>query len=214
MKACIAVLRALGGLVLVLVLLVACSCGSGVSPSPTLGVPSPTSQAPNAAVASATPAPSAIAVASATTLAGTGRATQAAGVPTPLLSATPSTMKVFVYYTRTTASDIEFVQVERTVAKTQAVGKAAIEELLKGPTPEEKAKGLDNPIPPNARLLSLKIVDGVAYADFDEALEFQVGGSLRTMAIRKMITLTLMQFSTVKEVIISIEGRTEDILQP
>mgnify|MGYP005847417127 CR=1 FL=1 len=131
-------------------------------------------------------------------------------VPSP----TPSMTKVKVYYSRSSATDIEFVPVERTIPKTAAIGRAAIEELLKGPTPEEEAQGLDNPIPSNARLLSLKIVDGVAYADFDEALQFGVGGSVRTMAIRKMITLTLMQFSTVKEVIISIEGRTEDILQP
>lgn len=138
--------------------------------------------------------------------------TTVATIVVPL--STPSVMKVKVYYSRSSATDIEFVPVERTIPKTAAIGRAAIEELLKGPTPEEKAQGLDNPLPSNARLLSLKIVDGVAYADFDEALQFGVGGSVRTMAIRKMITLTLMQFSTVNEVVISIEGRTEDILQP
>jgi len=54
----------------------------------------------------------------------------------------------------------------------------------------------------------------VAKADFDEQLEFQVGGSCRVSAIRAEITQTLKQFSTVKEVVISIDGRTEDILQP
>jgi len=100
------------------------------------------------------------------------------------------------------------------VPRTQAVGRAAIEELLKGPTPEEKAQGLDTSIPEGARLRSLKVVDGVAYADFDEALQFQVGGSVRVMVIRRSITLTLLQFPTVQSVVVSIDGRTEDILQP
>ena len=54
----------------------------------------------------------------------------------------------------------------------------------------------------------------MAYVDFDEQLEFQVGGSCRVSAIRAQIIQTIKQFSTVKDVIISINGRTEDILQP
>ena len=50
--------------------------------------------------------------------------------------------------------------------------------------------------------------------DFDPQLEFQVGGSCRVAAISSQIRQTLMQFPTVKSVIISIDGRTEDILQP
>jgi spore germination protein GerM len=45
-------------------------------------------------------------------------------------------------------------------------------------------------------------------------LEFQVGGSCRVAAIRAQITDTLKQFPPVDEVIISIDDRTEDILQP
>ncbi|PIP22172.1 MAG: hypothetical protein COX38_02115, partial [Candidatus Nealsonbacteria bacterium CG23_combo_of_CG06-09_8_20_14_all_39_25] len=48
----------------------------------------------------------------------------------------------------------------------------------------------------------------------DEQLEFQVGGSCKVSAIRAQITQTLKQFPTVDEVVISINGRTEDILQP
>jgi spore germination protein GerM len=54
----------------------------------------------------------------------------------------------------------------------------------------------------------------VAKVDFDERLGFQVGGSCRVSAIRAQITETLMQFSTVKSVVVSINGRTEDVLQP
>ncbi len=50
--------------------------------------------------------------------------------------------------------------------------------------------------------------------DFDETLEKAVGGSCRVAAIRSQITKTLLQFPSFKKVIISINGRTEDILQP
>ncbi|MBA7661011.1 hypothetical protein ES703_69021 [subsurface metagenome] len=64
------------------------------------------------------------------------------------------------------------------------------------------------------RIQKLIIENGVAKIDFDEQLEFQVGGSCRVVAIRAQITETLKQFPTVDNVIISIDGRTEDILQP
>ncbi|MBU3925210.1 GerMN domain-containing protein, partial [Patescibacteria group bacterium] len=56
--------------------------------------------------------------------------------------------------------------------------------------------------------------NGIAKVDFDERLEFQAGGSCRVAAIRAEITETLKQFPTVNNVVISINGRTEDILQP
>jgi len=104
--------------------------------------------------------------------------------------------------------------VEREIAETQAVARAALEELLEGPTQEEESQGFFTTINPGVKIQKLTIENGVAKADFDEQLEFQVGGSCRVSAIRAEITQTLKQFSTVKEVVISIDGRTEDILQP
>jgi len=104
--------------------------------------------------------------------------------------------------------------VEREVPKTKAVARAALEELLKGATEAEKANGFFTSINPGVKIQKLTIENGVAKVDFDEQLEFQMGGSCRVAAIRSEITETLKQFSTVKEVIISINGRTEDILQP
>jgi spore germination protein GerM len=169
---------------LIVVLILAAGCASEPRPSPAAGATPPPTQ------------PSALAT------------SQVAASPTA------SAMLLKVYFSRVTSNDIEFVPVDRTVPHTPAVGRAAIEELLKGPTPAEKAMGLDSAIPEGASLRSLNIANGVAYADFDEALQFQVGGSLRVMAIRRSITLTLLQFPTVQRVVISIDGRTEDILQP
>lgn len=104
--------------------------------------------------------------------------------------------------------------VERTVPKTQAVGRAALEELLKGVSDLEKDAGFFTSINSGVTIQSLTIENGVARVDFDEQLQFQVGGSCRVSAIRAEITETLKQFPTVQTVIISINGRTEDILQP
>jgi len=106
------------------------------------------------------------------------------------------------------------IAVEREVPKTQGVAKAAIEALLRGATEDEIVQGYVSNIPSGARLQKITVENGVAKADFDEQLEFQVGGSCRVAAIRAQITQTLKQFPTVKEVIISINDRTEDILQP
>ncbi len=104
--------------------------------------------------------------------------------------------------------------VERKIQKTDAVAGAAITELFKGPTEEEKSQGFFTSLPDGVQIQKLTIENGVAKADFNEALEFQVGGSCRVSAISAQITQTLKQFSSVKDVLISINGRTEDILQP
>jgi len=104
--------------------------------------------------------------------------------------------------------------VERTVLKTQTPARKALELLFEGPSVSEKDQEFFTSIPKDVKINSLTIENGIAKADFDETLEFQVGGSCRVSAIRSQITQTLKQFSSVKDVIISIEGRTEDILQP
>lgn len=104
--------------------------------------------------------------------------------------------------------------VNRIIPKTEAVARAALEELLEGPAASEKEQGFFTSINSGVKIQKLIIENGTANVDFDEQLEKGVGGSCKVAAIRAQITQTLRQFSTVKNVIISINGRTEDILQP
>jgi len=129
-----------------------------------------------------------------------------------------TTSKVYAYFNNN-RMDPEFscnkvFPVEREIPKTSAVGRAAIEELLKGPTETEKSQDFFTSINTGVKIQNLTIENGIAKIDFDQQLEFQVGGSCRVSAIRSQITETLKQFSTVQSVIISIDGRIEDILQP
>jgi len=105
-------------------------------------------------------------------------------------------------------------EVTRVIPKTQSTARAALEELFKGPTTEEKVQGYFSEINSGVKIQKLTIVDGIAKVDFDKRLEEGMGGSCRTATISAQITETLKQFSSIKTVIISIDGRTEDILQP
>lgn len=141
------------------------------------------------------------------------------GSPTPVISPSPAEMmEVQVFFNSSEldpeASCNKVFPVKRQIEKTEAIGRAALEELLKGPTQEEKDAGYFTSINPGVKIQKLIITDGVAKVDFDKQLEFQVGGSCRVAAIRAEIIQTLKQFPTVNDVIISIDGRTEDILQP
>lgn len=107
--------------------------------------------------------------------------------------------------------------VEREILKIDAIGAAAINQLLMGPTNEDQKAGYFTSINTGVgvTLQSLNIdKNGTARVDFNEKLEEGVGGSCKVSAIRAQITETLKQFPTIKNVIISVNGRTEDILQP
>lgn len=136
----------------------------------------------------------------------------------PVFLQSKESMKIKVFFNNSQL-DPEFschkvFPIERTVVKTQATARAALEELLKGTTPEDELKGFFTSINSGVKIQKLTIENNVAKVDFDRQIEDQVGGSCRVSAIRAQIEQTLKQFSTVKEVVISVDGRTEDILQP
>lgn len=115
----------------------------------------------------------------------------------------------------------------RSIPRTPQIGAATLEQLLWGPPP---SLGLSTAIPTptevlsypgrepdwgaRVRLRSLVIRDGVATADFSRELRAYGGGSARVGAIRQQITRTLLQFPSVREVRIAIEGQTEGVLEP
>lgn len=104
--------------------------------------------------------------------------------------------------------------VQREIEKTAAVGRAALNELFKGTTEQEEDAGYFTNINEGVEIQSLSIKNKVAYVDLNSKLQEGVGGSCKVSAIRSQITETLKQFSTVDSVVISIDGQSEDILQP
>lgn len=104
--------------------------------------------------------------------------------------------------------------VNRSIKPTPAVAHAALEELFKGPTTNEKNLGYMTNLNSGVKIQKLTIENGLAKVDFSAELEKNGGGSCRTAAIIAQIKQTLKQFSSVQDVLISINGQTEDILQP
>jgi hypothetical protein len=106
---------------------------------------------------------------------------------------------------------------------------STLRELLWGPSPNDLA-GFTTAIPTpeevltypgqgadwgvRVRLLDLTIENGVATANFSKEMRAYGGGSARVQSIREQITRTLLQFSTIREVRIAIEGQTQSVLQP
>lgn len=127
-------------------------------------------------------------------------------------------VKIKVYFNNNKldpeVSCIKVFPVEREISKTTAVARAALTELLAGVTSSEAESGFSTSLNSDIQIQSLTIGNGIAKVDFDEQLGAAVGGSCRVSAIRAQITETLKQFPDVKNVVISINSQTEDILQP
>jgi germination protein M len=93
----------------------------------------------------------------------------------------------------------------REVPKTTAVARAALEQLLSGPTAEEAEAGLGTVIPQGTRLLGVSVANGVATVDLSR--EFESGGGSLSMLMRvSQVVFTLTQFDTVDRVAFMIDG--------
>lgn len=137
-------------------------------------------------------------------------------LPVKLQKSSAQNMKVKVYFNNSAANascETVFYS-ERQIPKTEAPARAALEQLLMGPTNIERTAGFSTSINPGVKIQSLVIANGVAKVDFSQELQEGVAGSCRVIAIRSQIEQTIKQFSTVTSVVISINGQAEGILQP
>src|SRR3989338_1174079 len=90
----------------------------------------------------------------------------------------------------------------------------ALAELLSGPTQDEVKKGFFTSISKDAGIKRITIKDCVAMVDFNSELNKGFAGSCKVQAIRSQITETLKQFPGIEEVVISVEGEVEGVLEP
>ncbi len=104
--------------------------------------------------------------------------------------------------------------VERMVVFIDDKSVVAMHELLKGPTEAEKSQGYISSLPTEVNDPEITIGKGVVIADFDMTLEKGMGGSCRTATVRSQLEHTLNAVYPDDQIILSVDGRTEDILQP
>lgn len=103
--------------------------------------------------------------------------------------------------------------IKRKVPKNDSPLTNAIKLLLKGPDPLQSAeKNFMSVIPKGTNLLSAKVQDGVAYLNFNDALEFNQDGVVGRNYSLEQIVFTATSFPTVKSVQILIDGKKQDYL--
>lgn len=104
---------------------------------------------------------------------------------------------------------------ERTVAGAAPSAGLALNELMRGPTPEEEEQGLTTAIPAGTQLNSFTVDGGVAKADFSKEMAFG-GGSARIQAIITQVGRTVTTNDpSATSVLITVDGvPAEEALQP
>lgn len=89
-----------------------------------------------------------------------------------------------------------------------------VHELLKGPSKLEEKTSYYTSLPENIPDPEIIINEDKIQLDFTEALQDRVGGSCRVNHIYRQLTKTVKQVSGKEDIVISIDGQTQDILQP
>lgn len=132
----------------------------------------------------------------------------------------PSTGVVEVYFIRSELTSDMVAPVSRTVSLPRLPGvgvpraaavRAALQEMLKGPTAVEQATGLSSAIPEGTRLLGVRISGGIVYADFSGEIE-SGGGSASMLGRFWQIVYTATQPAGAPRVRILIDGQERQAL--
>jgi spore germination protein GerM len=131
-------------------------------------------------------------------------------------------LKAKIYFLRSDERclSIELVPVECVIENDVVVEKvvrAVLQKLLKGPTEEERERlDLWTAIPENVKVNSVRIENKTVFVDFSKELQNYGGGSLNAICIRGQIEKTLREFPSIEEIVITVEGKSEEngILQP
>jgi hypothetical protein len=112
--------------------------------------------------------------------------------------------------------------VRRSIPKTQSIAKAAVEELLKGLEGQDsidegrqkvkfentKREEWTSFLPKDAKVLSVKIKNGIATVDFDrKILTANVGAEGEELGIHQIVN-TLTEFPTIEAVRFTVEGKS------
>jgi hypothetical protein len=125
--------------------------------------------------------------------------------PPPTVSETTPpagrTASVAVYLLR----DGKVAPVRRELEATPAVARAALSELLEGPTPDEAGDGLVTAIPEGTSLRDISIADGIATVDLEGTFD-DGGGSSSMLGRVAQVVATLTRFPTVERVAFRLDG--------
>jgi spore germination protein GerM len=119
----------------------------------------------------------------------------------------PKPQKIKIYFYHEPGEYIDLSPVTR-VMRTASPARAAIQALLKGPNAAERRKGFDGLASAgDFKIGSLFIRNGTARINFVVAEDWRgFPGDIAPVRFKKAVELTLKQFPTVKEVVVSLNG--------
>jgi spore germination protein GerM len=125
------------------------------------------------------------------------------------------TVKVFFSNSKSGFDDCAKVYpVTRTIPKTQAVARAALEQLLGGPTEKERAEGYFSWFSEETKsaLLGVNIKDETAYVNLKDIRQIitNASSSCGSTILMAQLDNTLKQFPTIKRAFFAIEGSPEE----
>ena len=124
-----------------------------------------------------------------------------------LHAASQKPQKIKIYFYHEPGEYIDLSPVTRTI-RTASPARAAIQALLNGPTAAERKNGFDGlASASDFKIGSLSIRNGTARINFVVGEDWRgFPGDIAPARFKKAVELTLKQFSTVKEVIVSLNG--------
>lgn len=121
-------------------------------------------------------------------------------------------VKVYFWFIGTDGSESKIIPLKRKVSA-KAPLFSAIEAMLKDPTEAEKKLGYISAGYDDMKLVSVKLREGMARIDFSRQLEKDRSdynpGDLQTLNFESAVIKTAKQFSTVKKVIVCVNGMNE-----
>ncbi len=150
-------------------------------------------------------------------------ATSPAPVPSPSATGTETDRVTAQIYYASSTKDPDVLKPEVTYPVAMTLKAAAEEELLKsivkelieGPPAEFKDKGFYTTLTPDTRLNSIKVEGDTVKVDFNDRIN-EGGGSCTMDQRRSQIENTLRNIPghRIKKVIISVNGDSQNVLQP
>ncbi|MDH5442284.1 MAG: GerMN domain-containing protein [Candidatus Nomurabacteria bacterium] len=95
----------------------------------------------------------------------------------------------------------------RTIPQTTGVARAALEQLIAGPTPAERTAGYITSVYSDFTIDSLSVSNGTAFVSFSAPSGFGPGGTCGYAMVQSQIRNTLIQFPTIQHIeIVEING--------
>lgn len=144
------------------------------------------------------------------------------GSPIGMYFLQPETREQSVFFVQVEndGADLRLTRVNRTLSVSGSPLTDALNALLSGPTAEEAQRGIVSFIPPDARVISVRVeghavgdaIWNTAYVNFNEYFRYNTRGIEGFASQIQQVVWTATEFPNVRDVQILIEGNRVDFL--